>query len=675
MAAPKRLLLTGGGTAGHVNPALAIGASLAGPETRTLFVGVKGRAEEKVVPREGIPLRFVRASGFPGARPSPALFRFAFDLAVGTLQAAGLLLRFRPDVIVGTGGYASAPVIFAAAFLRKLRLSRSRVYLHEQNAVPGKLNALAGRLARNAFVTFPQTLEQFPGNGVVSGYPLRRRIGSVEREAARAGLDFPVPAGRTVVFAFGGSLGARTVNRALVDALRHLLPHRDRLFVVHGTGLTRGAGYDAAEDTRARIEETYSEEERTRIGEFYVSRTYFHDIERVYAVTDLAVVRAGSGTLNELVTVGLPAIVVPKANLPGDHQVANARALARAGGAEVLYEETVLEEGHILERLDGKLLAERILALADDPKRRSAMAQAGRRALSRDALAVIARTIETGETPPRAAALEGEEEAIHLPSNAGLLAMLERAAATAGPSFRPEDAVPDPREIGYFRSRAASLLVDFDWESRNLGVKLLGLLGACDRVPLIVALLKDRTPAPLLQRLCGGDFAQVGFVRRNALTALGRLGCVTPDVEEVLLAAFDDPYFEARAEAARVAARLGGRLTRLREVSEALAKGTRDRDLEAACACAEALGAAGDGAVALPALLAMRSERYWRLRASALKGLLSLVERGEVADLPALARELPSFPLVSTDFAPQFELKATYRRLVEAVSSGQEGPR
>ena len=246
------------------------------------------------MPREGIPIRFVRASGFPGGRPSMALARFFANLAIGFCQACVIVLTFRPTVIVGTGGFASAPVMFAAAFLRRLGLSRARLYVHEQNAEPGKLNQVVGRLADRVFVTFPETLRRFPGNGVLAGYPLRRRIAAVDREQARARLDFVIPPGRQVVFAFGGSQGARTINRAVVDALGDLIPLKDRLFVVHGTGLFKGAGYDAGADTKARLESVYTEAERREIESFYVSRPFFYQIEDVYALADL-VVDAGRG--------------------------------------------------------------------------------------------------------------------------------------------------------------------------------------------------------------------------------------------------------------------------------------------------------------------------------------------------------------------------------------------
>lgn len=666
MPYPKRILLTGGGTAGHVNPALAIGAALRGPAAELLFVGVRGRAEEKVVPREGIPVRFVRASGFPGSRPSLALATFALDLACGTLQAALILQSFRPDLIVGTGGYVSAPVVFAAAILRRLGLQRAPIYLHEQNAVPGKLNLLAGRLATRVFVTFAETLSQFPGNGVLSGYPLRKRIGSVSREDAEKGLDFEVPPGRTVVLVFGGSLGSRTLNRALIDSLRDLMPHAGKLFLVHGMGLASGRGYEAVADTEARLAASYSEEERRTIAGFYVSRPYFHDIENVYSLAGLAVVRAGAGTLNELATVGLPALVVPKANLPGDHQVANARALERAGGAEVLYEETALEDGCLVERLDGSLLARRILALVSDPALLARMSALSRAFLVRDALGTIEALILRGEEPPAPALPDGAVLPAALPSDAVLLSRLERTVA-AGGRDGPSDPGLEPCDRAYFASRAASALADGSWEVRNRGVKLLGLLGVADKVPLLVALLRDRRPAPFLQRLFGGDFVQVGFVRRNAVVALGRLGARGPDVEEVLLAALSDPYYEVRAQAARVVGARGAALERRADFARALAAAAHQKSLEAAAAAAEALGEVGDEATALPELLALSAERYWKLRAAALNGLLALVKRGEAGDPARLEEMLARFPLTSTDFAPRFEMKAAYRRVAEAA--------
>jgi UDP-N-acetylglucosamine--N-acetylmuramyl-(pentapeptide) pyrophosphoryl-undecaprenol N-acetylglucosamine transferase len=675
MRAFSRILLTGGGTAGHVNPALAIGRALGDERTAYLYVGVRGRAEADIVPREGLPITFVRASAYPGARPSAAWIGFLANLVAGTVKAAFVIRSFAPEIIVGTGGFASAPTMLAAALLRRLRLCRARIYVHEQNAAPGKLNLLVGRLADRVFVSFPETLSAFPDNGVMAGYPLRRRIQAIDREIARASLDFRVPPGRQVVFAFGGSQGARPINRAVVDALGVLLPGRDRLFVIHGTGLPRADGaHDGHAETQARLAQRYSAEERRAIDGCYVARPYFHDIEQIYALADLVVVRGGAGTLNEIAALGVPAIVVPKINLPGEHQVMNARALARGGGAVVLYEETRNENGQLVEVLDGPLLADTILTLVGDRDRLRRMGAANRAFANTDALEVVRRSIAGDEpSPARSFPPPAPTESARgrLLSDGALLHALEhrRAANLASGVPRPEQLSDEDRQ--YYVSRAASLLASPAWEARNLGVKLVGLLEAREKLPLVIALLKDRQPAPWYQRMAGGDFAQVGFIRRNGLTAVARLGCVTPQVEDVLVAALADPYYEARAEACRAVTVLdrhvsdGGRTRLIAGLITLL----RDRWLEVAAAAAEALGHVGGEADARPALLALKAHKFWMVRAAGLRGLQALVERGRAGDLDRLEPEVRGFALTATDFRPEFTIRTSYARLIRAIDT------
>ncbi len=672
MSACARILLTGGGTAGHVNPALAIGRALGGETTAYLYVGVRGRAEADIVPREGLPMAFVRAAAYPGARPSPAWVPFVLNLVAGTLKAAWLIRRFRPDVIVGTGGFASAPVMFAAALLRRAGLFAARVYVHEQNAAPGKLNLLVGRLADRVFVSFPETLTAFPGNGVMAGYPLRRRIQPASPSADHGPLEVNIPAGRQVIFAFGGSQGARTINRAMVDALAGLLPHSERLLVVHGTGLCPpGRGYDPGRETEERLAQRYSKAERQEIETFYVRQPYFHRIEHVYRRTDVAVVRGGAGTLNEIAALGLPAIVIPKVNLPGEHQVMNARALARCGGAVVLYEETRLVDGMLVEELDGETLAATILDLLDQPARRAEMAAASRAFVQGDALETIRRHVEAdlagqalGAGPAAACVAEPA-----LLGNGALLTRLERAYGRAGGRYDVTAEIVSADDRAYYLSRAASLLASPAWEARNIGVKLLGLLGSCEKLPLLVAILRDRRPAAWYKRLLGGDFEQVGFVRRNTLTAIGRLGRVTPEVEDVLLAALADPYYEARAEAARTVAALDAALSegaRARFVDR-LTTLLGDRWVEVAAVAAETLGHVGDERRALPVLLGLQDHRHWVVRSAGLRGLLFLVERGRAGDLVDLERQIRGYVLTATDFRPEFLIKTSYARVLEAI--------
>jgi UDP-N-acetylglucosamine--N-acetylmuramyl-(pentapeptide) pyrophosphoryl-undecaprenol N-acetylglucosamine transferase len=669
----KRIVLTGGGTAGHVNPALAIGSVLAKGETQFLFVGVRGRIEEEVVPREGIPIKYVRASGFPSAI-SPELARFFLNLLAGTLQSLFILGRFRPEIIIGTGGYASAPVVIATLLLRSIGLSKARIFIHEQNAVPGKLNKLMGRFAQNVLITFPETLAYFPGRGVLVGYPLRKRISAIKREEARQKIDFKIPDGRKVILVFGGSQGSRTINRALVDALRYLLPYRDSLFIIHGVGLLKSDEYNAISDTEARLRRLYSEEQLRDIEGFYLYRAFFHEIEILYALSDLVVSRGGAGSLNEISAMGLPALIIPKSNLPGDHQVMNARSMERAGGAEILYEQIAPVNGRLSEWIDGRILAEKLLSLVRDDERLQKMRQNNCSFLNQDALVQIERVVlgDKAEAIPISHSMDSASEDTRLPSNRVLLSLLEKAYEKQQSAYKPESVIARQEDLEYLKNRVSALLIHPSWQERNLGVKLLGLLRSGEKVPALLALFNERKPVSFFKRLFGGDYEQVGFIRRNIVTALIRINEFSPEVEEALLAALKDPYYEVRAEAAHAAAHFSSRLSNPGDFVSALMKLLPDPNIDVSAAAAETLGKLGGGNDALPALLALWDFRFWRMRAAVLRGILHLVERDQVADLDMLEAQVPKFILTSTDFRPRFEIKSTYRRLMDTVSRKKE---
>jgi UDP-N-acetylglucosamine--N-acetylmuramyl-(pentapeptide) pyrophosphoryl-undecaprenol N-acetylglucosamine transferase len=669
----KRILLTGGGTAGHVNPALAIGSALADPGTRFLFVGIRGRVEEEVVPREGLPIKFVRASGYPGGI-SLAWIRFLLDLIIGSLQSLAILLRFRPEIIVGTGGYVSAPVVVAASFLRKLHVSGARIFIHEQNAAPGKLNKLMGRFADQVFVTFPETLSYFPGKAVLVGYPLRKRIAGVSRELARQKIGFLIPEGRKIVLVFGGSQGSRTINRALVDALGHLIPYRDSLYIIHGVGLFKTSDYNAVKDTEERLRRLYSDEQLRQIKQFYMYQDFFHEIELLYSVSDLVVARGGAGSLNEISAMGLPALIIPKSNLPGDHQVMNARSMERAGGADILYEEIIPVDGKLSESIDGKLLADRLLSLLQNEPRLKHMRESSRSFLSRDALAQIERRIRDRTSYADQSSLIPDNvlDSFHLPGNRSLLSLLEKAQEKYRASFKPEYVIPRQQDVEYLKNRASALLIHPSWQERNLGVKLLGFLGAAEKIPSLLALFFDRKPVSLIKRIFGGDFEQVGFIRRNIITALMRLDVVSPEIEKAVLAGMADPYYEVRAESAHAAAHFSSRISSPKPFLSSLLKLLTDPIIDVKVAAAEALGKLGGEHDALPALLGLWDSRSWKLRAAVLQGILTLVERGTITNFEILEEQVPRFILTSTDFTPQFEIKSVYRQLMESVSRRKE---
>jgi UDP-N-acetylglucosamine--N-acetylmuramyl-(pentapeptide) pyrophosphoryl-undecaprenol N-acetylglucosamine transferase len=663
----ERVILTGGGTGGHVNPALAIAEAIRqrNPDTRFLYVGVRGKAESEIVIPAGFPIHYVRSTGFPGFRPSLALVHFSLTLLVGVIQAFYLVATFQPDKIIGTGGYVSAPVIFANNVMRLLGMSRAQVFIHEQNSVPGKLNRFIGRQAGKVLLTFPETTRFFPENGVVVGYPVRQSVLNMARQGKGKPLPVTIPEGRQVVFAFGGSQGARTINRAVVDALGYFMEQRHDIFIIHGAGLMKGREYNAWEDTAQRLLYKYTDQERRKIASFYYAQDYFHNIGDIYAKSSLIVCRGGAGSLNEISAVGKPALIIPKANLPEDHQVMNARAMKRAGAAELIYEDTVMEKGVLLEKVDGEVLATRILNLLNSPAHLAQMASCSEAFMRHNALERISSEIFQNSLSENTEADAVSATWEPLLSNDELLQLLQHSWLKEVQLYEPHHLIADPDDLDYYRHRAANLLISSSWPERNLGVKLIGLLKHKEKLPSLLHFLADRSPASTLQRLFGGDYRQVGFIRRNALIALQVLNQWGPEVEARVFEALDDGYYEARAQAAKTMGHFADRLIQGEAITEKLLELIRDRSFEVVREAALALGYTGGDRGVVEALLSLKEHHYWQVREAALKAVTILVRRGVVRDRNWLLEELSRFIMTTTDFRPHFSIKETYEDLFE----------
>ena len=667
----RRVLLTGGGTGGHVNPALAIaeGIKQKEPGTRFLYVGVRGKAEAVIVRRAGYPLRFVSSEGFPGLRPSLASFRFLCRLSIGVCQSIFILFRFAPRWIIATGGYVSAPIVLATFLLRFLRLSPAKVFLHEQNSIPGQLNAFLGRWSDRVLLTFPQTLSFFPKNGVVVGYPVRHSIVTKPREEALAQLPFKIPEQSRVVFVFGGSQGARTINRAIVDALRYFIPHRERLFIIHGMGLNKSPDYHAESDTESRLKTEYSQEEIDLIDRFYYRQDYFHNIADVYSVSDLIVCRSGAGSLNEISRLGKPSLLIPKANLPGDHQVMNARAMKHSGATEILFEDTVVEGREVLEKVDGSLLAERILKLLDNPDQLRDMETKCLQFLRRHSNERILSELFGDESYNNGTGFHSIPFR-PLMNNHRLLQVLNTAYRASPETFNPVEAVGDEDDLIYYRHRAAALLTHGTWQDRNLGVKLVGLTQYEEKIPALLLMLTDRHLAPLIKRLLGGDFRQVGFIRRNIVHALQVINRFDSNIEQSLLVAVKDPYYEVRSQVCCTAAHFGRFLAGKEEWFQAMLRCLHDKSFEVMVEAAKAVGEVGTDGRAVDSLMALKEDLRWQVRDAALKGIKRLMERRVIAPSQEILGQIATFVLTATDFSPHFSIKETYRTIQVCCGEG-----
>ena len=263
-----------------------------GADAQFLYVGHRDKLDAWVVPEQGYPIRFVRARPFPRTRSLVPLLRFAIALAVGVVQGALILLRYRPQIIISTGGFVSAPILFAHGAMAKVGLSRARVFLYEPNAYPGLLNQITGRLAQRIGVAFEQAGRWFDAKKVaVVGYPVRRSFLHLDRLAAREKLG--IDQGRKVVLAFGGSGGAKAINEAVLESLPPW--QAAGLVVIHVTGRYKGSDYDAVADTEAALAEMGIEGE----GDWYRRLDYADEIADLIAAADMVICRSGAGTLTE----------------------------------------------------------------------------------------------------------------------------------------------------------------------------------------------------------------------------------------------------------------------------------------------------------------------------------------------------------------------------------------
>ncbi|WP_420455827.1 undecaprenyldiphospho-muramoylpentapeptide beta-N-acetylglucosaminyltransferase [Rubrivirga sp.] len=314
-----RVLFACGGTGGHVYPAIAIADAVRQlrPQAAIAFAGTRDRMEWEAVPKAGYPIRAVTVSGFQRGLSASALARnaaFPFKLAKGLWDSWRLVGAFDPDVVVGTGGYASGPVGLAAS------LRGRRLVLQEQNAYAGATNKLLASRADKVFLAFEAAVPYFDGAPTeVSGNPVRQDLVDVDQDEARAHWEIPEAA--DVLLAMGGSLGAGPINGALKLNLDALLAD-ERAFVIWAAGKRY---YDTL---RAAV----PEHPRLRLV------PYLDRMDLAYAAADLALCRSGAITCSELAVTGTPSVLVPSPNVTADHQTKNAQALVDAGAARLLPE-------------------------------------------------------------------------------------------------------------------------------------------------------------------------------------------------------------------------------------------------------------------------------------------------------------------------------------------------
>lgn len=331
-----KLVFAGGGTGGHLFPAVALAEEFKRRDagTEITFVGSRGGIEERVIPKYGWPLKLFNVEGIK-RKKGLAAARALTKAAASTIEAIKLLRSIRPDGVIGSGSYSSAPVVAAA------KLLGMKTAILEQNALPGLTNRALGKLVNRVYISFEESRRFFPGGRtILSGNPVRRDIITKLEDRSRAE--------RFSILVFGGSQGATAINAAFLDAIEFLTDIWSGLKVVHQTG------QEGFEQAAAAYKRKNLKVEVTK---------FIETMGEAYNSADLVVCRAGATSLAEITSAGLPSILIPYPFAADDHQTVNARALEKAGAAVM-----IKQEG-----LTGAVLAGEIRRLYNDPQAMKSM--------------------------------------------------------------------------------------------------------------------------------------------------------------------------------------------------------------------------------------------------------------------------------------------------------------
>jgi UDP-N-acetylglucosamine--N-acetylmuramyl-(pentapeptide) pyrophosphoryl-undecaprenol N-acetylglucosamine transferase len=332
-----RLIIAGGGTGGHLFPGIAVAEEFLGrdPANQVLFVGSRQGIEASTIPRLGYQLALISAAGIKG-KGSLAKLKGAAMLLYGYAQSRKILREYRPDLVMGVGGYASLPMVLAA---RGLQVPR---FVHEQNALPGMSNKLLAKVADRVFISLDEAAKYFPAEKtVLTGNPLRQQI--LEQLEDRPGQG--AGQGQSFhLFIFGGSQGAHALNLALPAAVAQLDDaHRQRLSITHQTGEKDYEPVCAAYRSAGITADV---------------RPFIDDMASQYRRADLIVCRAGATTIAEVTALGKACLFIPFPHATDDHQRKNAEALLKKGACELLLER----------EMGGNGLSTTITRLMDDPR-------------------------------------------------------------------------------------------------------------------------------------------------------------------------------------------------------------------------------------------------------------------------------------------------------------------
>jgi UDP-N-acetylglucosamine--N-acetylmuramyl-(pentapeptide) pyrophosphoryl-undecaprenol N-acetylglucosamine transferase len=354
-----RLIVSGGGTGGHLFPGIAVAETFLanGAENKVLFIGTERHTDIRVLAGRNFQTASISCQGLKG-KSVGARIKSLCQQPFSLLQAKQLIAKFKPDLVLGVGGYVTGPVLLAA------RLMGIATCIQEQNSVPGLANRIIGKFVDRVFISFPQSKRYFPkGKCMLSGNPVRKELINLIR------LPKTQESAGETLLVLGGSLGAHKVNMLVIEALEQIKQNLPEAFrVIHQTG----------KDDEQKVSQEYS---RIRIDAEVAA--FFDDMASVYKEADVIISRAGATTLAEMTVLAKPMVLIPYPYAADDHQRENGQFLVDGGAARMF----------VQGELEPKKLAEEIIELFSNAEKRKRMAEAARRLGKADAVDVIVKEI------------------------------------------------------------------------------------------------------------------------------------------------------------------------------------------------------------------------------------------------------------------------------------------
>lgn len=335
------IIVSGGGTGGHIYPAIAIARAIQrlAPDTKILFIGANGRMEMEKVPAAGFDIKGIDIMGLQ-RKLSAKNILLPYYVLKSFFQVKQIFKSFNPDVVIGTGGYVSFPVLAVAQWLN------IPTYIQEQNAYAGLANKLLAKRSKKIFVAFDNMQQFFSKDKIkITGNPVREDLTSISDKRNEAFKHFSLNPEKKVVLVLGGSLGAKTINQAIADNLKYFTENDIQL--IWQTGKNFYSQINSSDDLKNKLS-----------NKLFFCKDFIYEMDLAYAVADVIISRAGASTIAELQVVGKPAILIPSPNVTADHQTKNALSLVQKNAAILVKDEDASKQ--LINQLD-KLLKDNTL--------------------------------------------------------------------------------------------------------------------------------------------------------------------------------------------------------------------------------------------------------------------------------------------------------------------------